>query len=121
MALIELEGMEFHAYHGCFKEEWIVGNSFIVNFSYEADTSIAEKSDNLADTVNYQAVYTMIKEEMAIPSHLLENVTSRILKKVCEHFPSINRAIIKISKLNPAMGGKIKCVSLTIEKKADEK
>ena len=29
MALIELDEMEFHAFHGCFKEERIVGNSFL--------------------------------------------------------------------------------------------
>ena len=116
MALIELEEMEFHAHHGCFKEERIVGNSFTVNFSYETDTKNAENSDNLDDTLNYQTVYSIIKEEMAKPSHLLEHVASRILEKICIKFPSINKAGIKISKLNPSLGGKIKSVSVTLRK-----
>ncbi len=115
MALIELEEMEFRAHHGCFKEERIVGNSFIVNFSFETETHEAEKSDNLNDTINYQTVYNLIKEEMAKPSHLLEHVAHRILDKICGQFSTIKKATIKVSKTNPAMGGKIKCVSVTLE------
>ena len=28
--IIEIEGMEFYAFHGCFEAEQIVGNKFIV-------------------------------------------------------------------------------------------
>ena len=39
IALIELEEMVFYAYHGCFKEEKLVGNRFIVNISLKLDVS----------------------------------------------------------------------------------
>jgi 7,8-dihydroneopterin aldolase/epimerase/oxygenase len=116
MALIELEEMEFRAHHGCFKEERIVGSSFLVNFSFEADTGKAEQSDNLEDTINYQNVYDLLKEEMDKPSHLLENVARRVLDKISGRFPSIKKSKIKISKLNPSLGGKIKSVNVTLEK-----
>jgi 7,8-dihydroneopterin aldolase/epimerase/oxygenase len=115
MALIELENMEFHAFHGCFKEERVVGNRFVVNFSFEVNTEKAEKSDNIADTVNYQTVYSIVKEEVAIPSHLLEHLGKRILDRICAQFPEVEKAQVKISKMNPAMGGKMKSVSVTIE------
>ena len=117
MALVQLEEMEFIAHHGCFKEERIVGNLFLVTFSYETNTDNAEKSDNLNDTVNYQTIYNLVKEEMSVPSHLLEHVAKRILDKICNEFPEINKAEVKVSKMNPALGGKIKCVSVTLEKK----
>lgn len=116
MALIELEEMEFRAHHGCYKEERIVGSSFLVNFSFDIQTSEAEKSDNLNNTVNYQTIYILVKEEMVKPSHLLEHVARRILDRICGQFPGIKKAIIKVSKMNPAVGGKIKCVSITLEK-----
>jgi dihydroneopterin aldolase len=116
MALIELEGMEFHAFHGCFKEERIVGNSFLVNFIFETNSEIAEDSDNINDTINYQIVYNIVKEEMLKPSHLLEHVARRILDKVTEQFPKIDFCTVKVSKLNPAMGGKLNSVSVTIDK-----
>ena len=31
MALIEIENMEFHANHGHFKEEQVIGNTFLVD------------------------------------------------------------------------------------------
>ena len=71
MALISIEKMEFYAYHGCFEEEQKIGTWFNVDLSLEVDTSKAEKSDNIEDTVNYQAVYQVVKEQMMIPSHLL--------------------------------------------------
>ena len=114
MALIELEDMEFHAFHGCFKEERIVGNRFIVQFSFEVNSKHAEESDNITDTVNYQTVYCIVKDEMMQVSHLLEHVARRILDSVCAQFSEIENAKVKVSKMNPPMGGKMKCVSVTL-------
>ena len=115
MALILLENMEFFAYHGCFAEEQIIGNRFIVNLTIETDTSAAELSDHLHDTVNYQAVYSIVKKEMAIKSKLLEHVASRISRGVKKAFPQISHLMVKISKTNPPLGGKLENVSVQIE------
>jgi 7,8-dihydroneopterin aldolase/epimerase/oxygenase len=115
MSLIQLENMEFFAYHGCFAEEQIIGNRFIVNLTIETDTSVAEISDNLHDTVNYQTLYSIVKKEMDIKSKLLEHVASRISLAVKKNFPQIIRLVVKISKMNPALGGKVENVSVQIE------
>jgi 7,8-dihydroneopterin aldolase/epimerase/oxygenase len=114
MGLIEIEGMEFYAYHGHFKEEQVVGNKFLVNISIETDCTKAGWSDNLGDALDYQKVYTLIKEEMDKKSFLLENICARILDKLYLQFNSINKATIKVSKINPPMGGQIKKVSVTL-------
>jgi len=116
MGVIEIEGMEFYAYHGCFAEEQIVGNKFLVDLRLEADSAKAEKSDNIKDAVNYQVAYQLIKKEMEIKSHLLENIASRILKKLFENLPGIDVATIKVAKINPPMGGKIEKTSVTLTK-----
>ena len=114
MSLISLEGMEFFAYHGCFEEEQMTGTQFIVDFHFESDTSEAEKTDDLELTINYQSVYTIIKKEMEQNSKLLEHVARRILQKVKERYPSIEDAEIKISKMNPPLGGKLEKVSINL-------
>ena len=114
MSKISIEQMEFYAYHGCFKEEQIIGTRFLLDLHLETDTDKAEKSDELADTVNYQEVYLLVKKEMEIRSKLLEHVGRRILEAVKEHFPQIRSAELKISKMNPPLGGKMKNVSLTL-------
>jgi dihydroneopterin aldolase len=117
MSQISIEGMEFFAHHGCFKEEQIIGTKFNIDFFCEADTSEAEKKDDLNKTVNYQSIYLLIQQEMDKKSKLLEHVAHRILKKIMKTFPQIEVAEIKIAKLNPPVGGKVDrvCVALSSE------
>ena len=114
MALIEIEGMEFYAYHGHFIQEQVVGNKFLVNASIQTDCSKAGKSDDLHDALDYQKVYNLIKEEMGEKSFLLEHICNRILDRLYKEFPDIQKATIKVSKINPPMGGQIKKVSVTM-------
>ena len=116
MGVIEIEGMEFYAYHGHFAEEQVVGNRFIVDLTLFTDCSKAAQSDDLTDALDYQTVYMIVKEEMQIKSHLLENVAGRILNRLYDGYESIERAKVKISKLNPPMGGQIEKVSVTLER-----
>ena len=115
MNRIELKDMEFFSKHGCFEEERIIGNRFVVNLSVEGNFSVAASSDNLEDAVNYQALYDIVKEQMDIPSNLLENVASRICNCVKEAFPSLGRIRVTIDKINPPLGGKLYASSVTFE------
>ncbi len=103
--------MEFFAYHGCFREEQLIGTKFVVDLCVETDTTAAEKSDYLHDTVNYTALYNAVKTEMEQKSHLLEHVAKRILVSICGQFPAISGIDLTISKLNPPVGGKMAQVS----------
>ena len=115
-ALIELEEMEFYAYHGHFEEEQIVGNKFLVNISIETDCSRAAETDNLKDALDYVSIYKITKEEMEIKSHLLEHLTQRIIDRIHEEFPQIIHSRVKVSKLNPPMGGRMQKVSITMSR-----
>lgn len=115
MSVISIEGMEFFAYHGCFKEEQIIGTKFRIDLFLETDTRKAEISDDLHDTVNYQLVFELVKDEMKTKSKLLEHVGRRILNRIKKEFPSVEHAKIKIRKLNPPLGGKMDFVSLELE------
>lgn len=116
MGLIEIEGMKFYAFHGHFESEQIVGNEFTVNLKIETDCSQAAISDNLKDALNYQTAYEIVKNEMSVTSHLLENVAKRILDSLYSNFNAIKKAEVKISKMNPPMGGEIERVSITFSR-----
>ena len=115
MAIISIEKMEFYAYHGCFEEERKIGTWFNVDLSMEVDTAKAEETDNLEDTVNYQAVYAVVKREMMISSNLLENVARRIINAVKKEFPAVSYAWVKVKKMNPPLGGKMESVSIEVD------
>ena len=114
MGLIQIENMEFYAFHGHYKEEQIVGNRFLVDLTIETDMSIPSKSDNLKDAVNYQKAYQIVKTEMERKSHLLENIAGRILDALYSEMTGIKKATIKVSKLNPPIGGRIGSVSIVM-------
>ena len=105
IGIIELEGMEFKAYHGCLEQEKVRGNSFIVDFRGELDLSAAVLSDNLNDTLNYSEIYDIVAEEMSIPSELLENVAGRIVHGIEKHFPELISFSVRVSKKRPPVDG----------------
>ena len=116
MGLIHIENMEFYAFHGHYREEQIVGNRFIVDLTIETDMSVPSKSDNHRDAVNYQKAYQIVKEQMEKKSYLLENIAGRILDALYSEMQDIKKATVKVSKMNPPMGGKIGSVSVVMEK-----
>jgi len=116
MGLIRIEDMEFYAFHGHYREEQIVGSHFLVDVTLETDTDNAGSSDDLKDTLNYQKAYLIIKKEMETSSNLLEHIATRILNALYSGLKDIRKATVKVSKMNPVMGGKIGRVSVEISK-----
>lgn len=116
MGLIQIEGMEFYAFHGHFKEEQIVGNKFLIDVTLEADMSKPAESDNLKDAVNYQQVYGIVKEEMQKKSHLLEHIAGRILNAIYAQIEGIKKVTVKVSKMNPPVGGRVNSVSVVVSR-----
>ena len=108
--------MEFFSYHGCGDEEKKTGNTFVVSLSLETEMAAAAQSDSLADALDYQKAYNIVKREMEIRANLLENVCRRILDALFEEFSTLKTAQVKVSKLNPPMGGKIGRTSVTMSR-----
>ena len=115
MSFITIDNMEFLAFHGCFEEERAIGTRFRVGLRMKVDTSRAQQSDNIDDTVNYQEVYQVVKREMMVSSHLLEHVAQRIGAAVKEAFPAVESLWVTVSKLNPPLGGQMDSVSVEVE------
>ena len=105
--------MEFYAHHGCFEEERQVGAHFKVDLVLEYDATQAALTDDIAQAVNYQAVYLDVKEIMQHPVNLLETLCQKILLMLKEKYPQVTRAEVTVHKMNPALGGKVAAVSVT--------
>ncbi len=119
MGKIFVEGIKIYAYHGCFKEETAIGTNFLIDVELDVDLTKPSLSDNIEDTVNYQAVFTVIKEQMGIPSNLLEHVSKRIMDALFLNFPAVEKIKLKVAKLNVPLGGHIENVAVQIERERD--
>lgn len=101
---ITLREVRFHAFHGVMPQERKVGADFTVTLCVKADLGRPVFSDNVDDTLNYAALYEVLKREMAQPSRLLEHIAGRIGQAVFDSFPQVETVDVMLTKLNPPMG-----------------
>ncbi len=114
---IALEGLEFHAFHGVYPHERESGNFFEVDVVVETDFTSAAKEDNLDGTVDYEVLFRIVKEEMDQPSKLIETVAEKIVNHIFDELPTVSEVNLKISKLNPPIGGKCRRSSVSVSRR----
>ena len=118
MARIALENMRFRAHHGLHEEERLIGTNFTLDVHIDAQTYAAavikeHDTEKVVNTVDYALVYDICCIEMGKPQLLLETVIKRITYRLKEHFPNMHAIEIKLSKLNPPLGGIVGSASIT--------
>ena len=110
---IILREVRFHASHGVMPQERKVGADFTVSLRVGVDLSLPAESDDVADTLNYATLYEVVKQQMEIPSQLLEHVAGRVGKAVMDTFPQVTGVDVTLTKLNPPMGAD--CAGASVE------
>lgn len=115
MLTIGVEQAHFHAFHGLYPEERIIGNEFIV----DVYVTIAgtHHIDSISETVNYQGIYNIVKKIMAVPQPLLEQVVYNMSDAIKNKYPEILRSVVSLRKMNPPMGASIRNSMVSLEKK----
>ena len=87
---IRLDGLKIFAHHGVLPQERVVGAEFIIDIALKTDFSKAAETDDLSYTLNYAEIFNAIKQEMAVPSKLLEHVSRRIAERLFHEFGNLN-------------------------------
>lgn len=114
MDCIKITAMKFRGFHGCFDFEKQNGQDFFVDAVLYADLSRAGKSDSLADTINYAAVYDDIKTIMTgKPLNLIEAAAEKIAEKLLAAYP-VEKAEITVHKPQAPIDGDFSDISVTI-------
>jgi dihydroneopterin aldolase len=114
---IILENIRVYAYHGCLDEETKIGSDYRVDMTVYASLERSAETDDLSDTVDYVNLNKIVKDEMAIPSKLLEHVAERINKRVISEHQLVVGVLTKVSKLNPPIIGDVQAVCVEMQKK----
>lgn len=115
MGVITIDSLRLQAHHGVLDQERRVGNTFEI--SLRIDVPSADKAaaaDDLGLTVNYAEIVSIIKDEMRIPSRLIENVAFRIARAIRGRFGEmIESGEITVAKLAPPIPAQLEKVSYT--------
>ncbi|MDO5656078.1 MAG: dihydroneopterin aldolase [Flavobacteriaceae bacterium] len=114
---IIIENIQIYAYHGCMDEEAKIGSEYRVDLEIHADLLTSAFNDELQDTVDYVHLNQIIHSEMEKRSKLLESVAHRVLQRIGEEIKMVVWAEVKISKINPPMGGNVEKVSVIFNRK----
>ena len=115
MGQIYLENIRTYSHHGCMKEETVIGSEYRVDLWVDADLTVASSSDNLKDTPDYVVLHQIVVKEMKIPSRLLEHVAQRIIERIKSTVKDLNHIRVRVSKINPPIGGDVQAVSVLLE------
>ncbi len=115
MDYIKLEGIRVYAYHGCLEEEKKIGGEFELNVWLGMDLKKAGREDKIGYSVDYAKVNEIIRDEMQVPSKLLEGIAYRILNKLEQIFPQVSYIRLEVSKLHPPVPGEMEKVSVVLE------
>lgn len=116
MGKVRLDNIRLYAFHGCLKEEGVIGSDYRVDLEITADLEKASATDQLSDTVDYVALHRIVRLEMDHRSHLLETVGARILNRIFKEVGEVSAAEVSISKINPPIGGDVQQVTVVLSK-----
>lgn len=116
MGTVKVKNIRVYAYHGCLVEEGKIGSDYSVDLNVKADLNKSAVSDSLRDTVDYVHLNKIVKEEMAIRTKLLESVAVKIMDRILQEIPLVKKVNVKVSKLNPPIGGNVEMVTINMSK-----
>ena len=97
MSRVVLEGLEFHARHGVYETEGVLGGRFIVDA--ELHYEFAGLPDDLSEAVNYAAVYEVIRQEVTENRvQLIEVLADQIARRVLREQPKLKSVTVRVHK-----------------------
>ncbi len=97
-------------------EEEKIGAEFRTDVRVKTDLTKAAESDDLSEGLDYARLNEIVIEQMKIRSKLMETVALRIIQAVFDEFELAEEVQVRVTKLNPPVGGNIEAVSVEMTK-----
>lgn len=96
---IFLGGMQFFGRHGVMPEETALGQRFVVDLRICLDLRRAGETDQVEDTVDYAAVYDLVRNRVeGPPVRLLERLVEQIAGDVLMYSVRVNQVEVTVHK-----------------------
>ena len=115
---IRLHNVVFYGYHGNHHEERFLGGRFHLDVELETDFTAAAESDNLAHTVNYEAVYELVRDVVTNNTFkLIEAMACRIASDILRSFPTVAAVRVRVRKPGVPIKGVIDNVEVEVDER----
>ncbi len=119
MLSIHLHNIRLTAHHGLYEEEKLLGNTFELDITIQHHTPKLPVK-HMSDTIDYVAVYELVKKRMSVPTPLLETVVSEIAMEILTQFHLAEEVKVSIKKLYPPIARMQGCVGVGFELKRSQ-
>ena len=107
---VRLRNAVFYAHHGVLKEEHRVGGRYEVDVAMELDFRAAAEEDSLEKTVDYEQVYSVVRQVITENKfYLIERLAYLIAHQIQEDEPLLKSVEVTVRKANPPVGGPCDC------------
>jgi len=116
MGYIKLSNVRTYSYHGCMDEEEKIGAEFRIDLKVKTNMVQAAQTDDLQYGLDYTRLNEIVIAEMQVRAKLMETVAWRIINRIFEEFTLADKVAVKVTKLNPPVGGNIEAVSVSLKK-----
>ena len=111
---ILLKNMIFYAHHGYYEAERELGQKFEVDIQLECNLQTAASSDDLKQTIDYQAIYKIAKDTFEnYKFKLIETVAEKIASKILK-ISGISNVLIRVRKPHVPLNGLLDFVEIEI-------
>ena len=103
---VRLINAVFYAHHGVMQEEHRIGGRYEVDVAMTLDFESAAASDDLADTVDYEAIYKLVHRIVTRNRfYLIEKLSFLIAEEVLSTYAIVQSVEVVVRKPNPPVGG----------------
>ena len=120
MGIIRLKNMQFYGFHGVDESEKHLGGRFEVDAEMHLSLKVACESDDLEDTVNYEAIYKTVDQCVKKDKfYLIEALANSIAADVLHNFP-INSLLVRVRKPHAPVKGVLDTIEVELERKKED-
>jgi dihydroneopterin aldolase len=118
---IALINMRFQGRHGVLEEERAQPQPFEVDVELSLDLSLAGVSDDLSRTVDYRAVFEIVRDTIEGSSRqLIESLAETIAARLLADFATVGvgEVLVRVRKPNANLPGALDAASVEITRRA---
>lgn len=113
---IRLRQIRLFAHHGVYPDERKRGQLFETDVELQMDARAAATSDTLSDTVDYVAVYEVVRQIVSdSPVALLETLVERIALEILRSF-AVSQVVVRMRKPQAPMPGPVGGIEVEVRR-----
>jgi dihydroneopterin aldolase len=114
-AILLIEKLELHAYHGWYPHEGEFGQGFTIDLSLGVDISAAAATDELEHAVDYAAVVATTRRLFADERHkLVESAAVALGRGLLLDFPRLEHVMVRVRKTKPPIPERLAAAGIEV-------